>query len=146
MMNYKKTKGFTLIELLVVIAIISLLSSVVLAALRDARQKAQLSSIVSQVKQIQNALELYKDSTGNYPSTTGYTVFIDINTQLIQPYLSPYINSLNLPNGLTLIYIRKEGSSLWGSISSNCPYGFDYNSVQYIIYVNFLSKNYCYGL
>lgn len=145
-MNYKKSKGFTLIELLVVIAIISLLSSVVLAALRDARQKAQLSSVVSQVKQIQNALELYKDSTGNYPPTTGYSIFTDVNAQLIPPYLSPYINRLNLPNGLTLTYIRKEGSSLWGTISTNCPYDFDYNSVQYIIYVYFLSKAYCYGL
>lgn len=60
-------KGFTLIELLVVIAIIGILSSVVLASLNSARQKSRDARRVSDIKQLQLALELYRDSIGEYP-------------------------------------------------------------------------------
>lgn len=61
-------RGFTLIELLVVIAIIGILSSVVLASLNSARQKSRDSRRIADVKQIQNALELYYDASSTYPS------------------------------------------------------------------------------
>ncbi len=61
-------RGFTLIELLVVIAIIGILSSVVLASLNSARQKSRDSRRVADVKQIQNALELYYDASSTYPA------------------------------------------------------------------------------
>lgn len=60
-------RGFTLIELLVVIAIIGLLSSVVLASLSSARAKSRDAKRLSDMKQIQMALEFYKDSKGKYP-------------------------------------------------------------------------------
>ena len=66
-----KIKGFTLIELLVVISIIGLLSSVVLASLNTARAKSRDARRISDIRQIRNALELYKDSTGYYPTTLG---------------------------------------------------------------------------
>ena len=60
-------KGFTLIEMLIVIAIIGILSSVVLVGLgpvqrrgRDARRQADL-------REVQNALELYFSKCGHYP-------------------------------------------------------------------------------
>ena len=60
-------KGFTLIEMLIVIAIIGILSSIVLVGLgpiqrrgRDARRQADL-------RQVQNALELYYNKCGYYP-------------------------------------------------------------------------------
>jgi general secretion pathway protein G len=62
-----KGGGFTLIELLVVVAIISLLSSVVLASLNTARAKARDTRRLSDMRQIQNALELYYDKYGAYP-------------------------------------------------------------------------------
>jgi len=63
-----RENGFTLIELLVVIAIIGILSSVVLASLNTARQKSRDARRVSDMKQIQLALELSFDSSGNsYP-------------------------------------------------------------------------------
>ena len=71
-MNSKK--GFTLIELLVVISIIGLLSSVVLASLNTARAKSRDARRISDIRQIRNALELYKDSTGYYPTTLGALV------------------------------------------------------------------------
>ncbi|HEQ78172.1 MAG TPA: prepilin-type N-terminal cleavage/methylation domain-containing protein, partial [Euryarchaeota archaeon] len=60
-------KGFTLIELLVVISIIGLLSSVILASLNTARSKARDAQRISDLKQIQLALELYRDENGVYP-------------------------------------------------------------------------------
>jgi len=76
----KSNKGFTLIELLVVISIIALLSSIVLAALNDARAKARDARRLSDMKQLQNALELYRSDKGNYPlSSTGDTLSTILN-------------------------------------------------------------------
>ena len=60
-------RGFTLIELLVVIAIIALLSSVVLASLNTARSKARDAKRLADLRQVQNALELYRNDNGQYP-------------------------------------------------------------------------------
>ena len=64
-----KAKGFTLIELLVVISIIALLSSIVLASLSSARSKARDSQRIQEIKQIQTALELYRQDNGRYPAS-----------------------------------------------------------------------------
>lgn len=53
-------KAFTLIELLVVIAIIGILSSLFYPNFMAAREKARDSQRKSDLKQIQKALELYK--------------------------------------------------------------------------------------
>lgn len=63
-------KGFTLIELLVVISIISLLSSIVIASLNSAREKARDTKRLSDMRQIQTALELYRNTYGRYPDPT----------------------------------------------------------------------------
>lgn len=64
-------KGFTLIELLVVIAVIGLLSAIVLASLNNARKKARDTQRLADIHQIQNALELYRDTNGRYPGSDG---------------------------------------------------------------------------
>lgn len=64
----KQLTGFTLIELMVVIAIIGLLASTVLAALQDTRMLARDAKRVSEAKQMQNALELYRNrNNGLFP-------------------------------------------------------------------------------
>jgi prepilin-type N-terminal cleavage/methylation domain-containing protein len=67
--SHHTVRGFTLIELLVVIAIIGLLSSVVLASLNTARMKARDAKRMADIRQIQNALELYYDVHGYYPTS-----------------------------------------------------------------------------
>jgi prepilin-type N-terminal cleavage/methylation domain-containing protein len=64
----QKSRGFTLIEVMVVITIIGLLASIVLAAMTDARAKARDAQRVQMVKELQKALELYRNqNSGNYP-------------------------------------------------------------------------------
>lgn len=65
----KNNFGFTLIELLVVISIISLLSSVVLSSLSSARMKARDVRRIQDLKQIQIALEMYRNDFGKYPNS-----------------------------------------------------------------------------
>lgn len=78
-------KGFTLIELLVVIAIIGILSSVVLASLNSARQKSRDARRIGDIKQLQLALEMYYDSTNEYPQTLAALVSDYIPTQPLDP-------------------------------------------------------------
>jgi prepilin-type N-terminal cleavage/methylation domain-containing protein len=82
--NFKK--GFTLIELLVVVSIISLLSSVVLSSIADARDKAAIEKFKEDYRQIANALELYKNTEGEYPQDQ-----VDVSSLINE--LSGYIES-----------------------------------------------------
>lgn len=93
-----KSRGFTLIELLVVIAIIGLLATLGVVSLDSAMKKARDARRLSDISQIQKALEIYKDTYGQYPGNTDddyggwdignktYTPFItDLQTSGIMP-------------------------------------------------------------
>ena len=142
-------KGFTLIELLVVIAIIGMLSSVVLASLNSARAKARDVKRLSDIRQVQNALELYRNDNQRYPpvandnadpscacssSCTAATRFCNLVNDLVTPgYLSSissdpiegndnqgYRYSTNSTgNGYTII-VHLERNATWCSIN-NAP-------------------------
>lgn len=77
-----RNKGFTLIELLVVISIISLLSTVVLASLGNARAKARDAQRKLIVKQLQTALELYRNDKGGLYPLSGAAVGGPCNAML----------------------------------------------------------------
>jgi len=65
-------KGFTLIELLVVIAIIGMLSALFIPNFMGARERARDAQRKSDLKQIQKALEMYRQDQNPpvYPTAT----------------------------------------------------------------------------
>jgi type II secretion system protein G len=142
MFGYKNKKGgFTLIELLVVISIISLLSSVVLSSLNDARAKARDARRMSDIKQIQNALEMYRNDKGEYPilsvSTAGTadtgseTRWLSLQSSLVN---NKYITALptdpkpNIEAGGATVYANTKNYaytyySIYQANNPGCPAG-----------------------
>lgn len=68
-MNNKK--GFTLIEVLIVVSIIGILASIVLVGLGAFRRAGRDARRVADLRQVQNALELYFSKCGFYPGVSG---------------------------------------------------------------------------
>ena len=64
-----KKQGFTLVEILVVVSIIGLLSSIVLVGLGSFRARGRDARRVADLRETQNALELYYGKFGGYPLT-----------------------------------------------------------------------------
>ena len=69
--NITKISGFTLVELMVVISIISVLVSVILVSLNGVRANARDAKRFSDLRQVEVALELYKQDNNQYPNTNG---------------------------------------------------------------------------
>jgi general secretion pathway protein G len=65
--NINKKSGFTIIEMLVVIAVIAMLISVVLTFWSDSKKKVRDSRREEDIKEIQNALNLYASNNHIYP-------------------------------------------------------------------------------
>lgn len=63
------SRGFSLIELLVVIAIIGILTTMVTASFFTAQRKARDTARKSDLKAVQQALELYFQQNGQYPTS-----------------------------------------------------------------------------
>lgn len=68
--NPRLMSGFSMIELLVVIAIIGILSAIILTSLNSARVNARNIQRITNLRQIENALELYFTEARKYPPAT----------------------------------------------------------------------------
>jgi prepilin-type N-terminal cleavage/methylation domain-containing protein len=84
-----RRKGFTLIEMLIVITIIALLASLILVGMGGARAKARDARRIADLRDVQNALELYYSSNSAYPDATTWSA---LATQLES------VNVNKLPN------------------------------------------------
>ena len=62
-------KAFTLVELIVVISIVALLSMLGLSTYSTVQEDARNSVRKSDLKEMQKALEIYKNERGEYPNT-----------------------------------------------------------------------------
>jgi len=100
--------GFTLIELLVVITVIGLLSSMILVGLQGVRAQGRDTRRVSDMRNMQNALELYFNKNTTYPVGSGWSVLgtalpdvgvkkLSIDPLNRAPYQYTYVSS---PDGL----------------------------------------------
>lgn len=89
-------RGFTLLELLVVIAIIGLLSSIIVISVNSARAKARDAIRLADLRQMQEALEMYFLDNGNYPNIHAFTTGTSCGSSwcALETALAPYIKSL----------------------------------------------------
>lgn len=62
------SRGFTLIELMVVISVIGILSTIVYANLGSANPKARDAERQADIRNLQTAIEQYKNKVGRYPA------------------------------------------------------------------------------
>lgn len=85
----KNIKGFTLIELLVVMAVIVLLAALLIVRFSIAQRKARDATRKSDLKEIQNALELYADDhKGLVPIYITDQPLSVLNSELSPTYIS----------------------------------------------------------
>ncbi|MBY0309650.1 prepilin-type N-terminal cleavage/methylation domain-containing protein [Patescibacteria group bacterium] len=99
------SKGFTIIELLIVVTIIGLLASVIIASVQDARRASRDARMISDLKQVQNALELFRNANnGLYPCIPPATPGGPTNPRIVTmtsgcsdltPYMATLPTSLN---------------------------------------------------
>ncbi|MBI2604251.1 MAG: prepilin-type N-terminal cleavage/methylation domain-containing protein, partial [Candidatus Harrisonbacteria bacterium] len=68
-----KKSGFTLIEVLIVVAIIGLLASIVLVGLGSFRARGRDARRVADLRQTQNALELFYTKSNAYPNVNSWS-------------------------------------------------------------------------
>ncbi|KUK79546.1 MAG: general secretion pathway protein G [Microgenomates bacterium 39_7] len=82
--NSERQRGFTLIELLVVMTIIGVLAGLIVPNYMGARQRARDAQRKSDLKQIQNALELYKmdQDPPAYPASSEFILDKDDNNSV----------------------------------------------------------------
>lgn len=72
--------GFTLIELMVAISIIAILAAVGIVMYSSAQKTGRISKRIQDLNALKTALELYKSSTGYYPSGAAANTFACIST------------------------------------------------------------------
>ncbi len=101
--HVSKKKGFTLIELLVVIAIIGVLSAIVLASTANARERARDAQRMSDIRQINNAIQLYI-LTNNHAPNFGNPTCSD--PEAVDP--TCYVNDFNALGAATYTWAQFE--------------------------------------
>lgn len=69
MMNGSRSRGFTLIEIMVVMVILGLLVALVAPNIMGRGDEARVTTTRAQLRQISNALDLYRLDNSHYPST-----------------------------------------------------------------------------
>lgn len=85
--------GFTLIELLVVLAIISLLAGLVGPAVLNQLGGAKTKTARVQIKDLEQALEIFKLDVGRYPDTSEGLQALVENPGNVDGWNGPYLKS-----------------------------------------------------
>ncbi len=83
--------GVTLIEMLVVVTIIALFASIVGPRLFKAADGAKVTSTRTQINSFNQALLLYKNSTGNFPTTQQGLAALRVKPADVANWDGPYL-------------------------------------------------------
>ena len=67
--NRNKRKGFTLVEILVVVVILGMLAALIIPNVIGQTDEAKRIAAGVQIKEIENALDIYRLQNGFYPTT-----------------------------------------------------------------------------
>ena len=81
-------KGFTLVELLIVVALIGILVTGALSSYRLTQKSSRDGKRKTDMERVRQALELYRDETGSYPTIGGgsWTAFSGLSV-LVPDYI-----------------------------------------------------------
>lgn len=82
--------AFTLIELLLVLVILAVLAAVVVPKFTGRSEQAKLAAAKTDISMLDNALDLYEQDTGHYPSTDEGLAAL-VNSGSAQNWNGPYI-------------------------------------------------------
>ena len=130
--------GFTLIELLVVMGIMAVLTGLAIFNFNQSRVRARDVQRKNDIKQLQTALELYKNDSNTYPaSATWQTLLVDagnIKKEFTDPKTSDWVDYQYLPaDDLKTYYLTaclenladssKASDALCAEAGGTCPCG-----------------------
>jgi type II secretory pathway pseudopilin PulG len=104
----KALPAFTLIELVVVVAIVGFIVSIILAGLTSAQLDARDKRRIADVRQLENALQLYYTRYNTYPTeVSGANGNVSTNTifqTVMAPFLSGFPSDPTGPGNATYYY------------------------------------------
>ncbi len=98
-MRKHRERGFTLIEIMVVVIIIGLLATIVSVNVMRYLSRSKIETCKAQLKNLSQALELYKLDNGFYPTTEqGLKALVEKPTSgRIPKNWKPYLTSKKVP-------------------------------------------------
>jgi len=83
-------KGFTLVELVVVLVILGVLVALAVPRFTASATKAKETTFCSNVRTIKSQLELYKMTTGSYPTADSFESFLNDPNYFERAPINPY--------------------------------------------------------
>ena len=87
-------KGFTLVELVVVLVILGVLVALAVPRFTASATKAKETTFCSNVRTIKSQLELYKMTTGSYPTADSFESFLKNPNYFESPPINPYTGAV----------------------------------------------------